>query len=57
MDFNVSPGDALKKVFDEHEFSFTVVMKHGSMTIRFENFTDDFAPWVIYGPDGGEKDT
>lgn len=23
---------------------------------RFENFTDDFATWVIfYGPDGGEK--
>ncbi|MES1222854.1 MAG: cupin domain-containing protein [Bacteroidota bacterium] len=24
---------------------------------RFENFTDDFATWVIfYGPEGGEKD-
>lgn len=24
---------------------------------RFENFTDDFATWVIfYGPNGGEKD-
>ena len=24
---------------------------------RFENFSDDFATWVIfYGPDGGEKD-
>ena len=23
---------------------------------RFENFTDDFATWVIfYGPDGGER--
>ena len=26
------------------------------MEHRFENFTDDFATWVIfYGPDGGEK--
>ena len=25
---------------------------------RFENFTDDFAAWVIfYGPNGGEKST
>jgi mannose-6-phosphate isomerase-like protein (cupin superfamily) len=107
MNFKVSPDDALKKLFDEHEFPFTVVMKHGSMTIEyfapqevdtqtphkqdeiyvivkghgtfycngkkasckkgdvlfvpaglehyFENFSDDFATWVIfYGPDGGE---
>lgn len=25
---------------------------------RFENFTDDFATWVLfYGPEGGESDT
>jgi len=27
------------------------------MEHRFENFTDDFATWVIfYGPEGGEKE-
>jgi mannose-6-phosphate isomerase-like protein (cupin superfamily) len=109
MAFKVSYEDALKKLLDENEFPFTVVMKHGTMTIEFfapqevdtqtphkqdeiyviasghsafyrdgkrvnckkgdvlfvpagmehwfENFTDDFATWVIfYGPDGGEKD-
>ena len=108
MEFKVSYNDALKKLLDEHEFPFTVVLKHGTMTIeffapqevdtqtphkqdeiyviakghgtfwregkrvscktgdilfvpagmehRFENFSDDFATWVIfYGPDGGEK--
>ncbi|MES1222523.1 MAG: cupin domain-containing protein [Bacteroidota bacterium] len=29
-----------------------------AMEHRFENFTDDFACWVIfYGPDGGEKES
>lgn len=107
MNFKVSPEDALKKLLDDYELPFTVVMKHGTMTIEyfapqevdtqtphkqdeiyvivkghstfyrdgertsckkgdilfvpagmehyFENFSDDFATWVIfYGPDGGE---
>lgn len=107
MKYKVSPDEALKKLLDEHEFPFTVLMKHGNMTIEyfapqeidtqtphkqdeiyviisghsgffrsgerinckrgdiifvpagtehyFENFSDDFATWVIfYGPEGGE---
>jgi mannose-6-phosphate isomerase-like protein (cupin superfamily) len=109
MKYKISPDEALKKLLEEYEFPFTVVMKHGTMTIeyfapqeidtqtphkqdelyviikghgafyrdgertsvkkgdvlfvpagmehRFENFSDDFAVWVIfYGPDGGEKE-
>jgi len=109
MTFKVSPDEALMKLLDEKEFPFTVMMKHGSMTVeyfapqqvdtqtphkqdeiyviikghagfysggertsckkgdllfvpagmehRFENFSNDFATWVIfYGPEGGEKD-
>ena len=108
MNFKVTPDEALKKLLDEQEFPFTVVMKHGKMTVEyfapqevdtqtphkqdeiyvilkghatffrngervsckkgdllfvpaamehyFENFSDDFATWVIfYGPEGGEK--
>jgi len=108
MKFKVSPDEALKKLLEENEFPFTVMMKHGSMTVEyfapqdldtqtphkqdeiyviikghsafyldkvrvsckkgdllfvpagkehyFENFSDDFAVWVIfYGPEGGEK--
>jgi mannose-6-phosphate isomerase-like protein (cupin superfamily) len=107
MKFYVTVEEARKQLEKEHEFPFTMVMMHGSMTIeyfepdtvdtqtphkrdelyvivkgestfyrngqrifcekgdvifvpagmehRFENFTDDFATWVIfYGPDGGE---
>lgn len=107
MKYKVSPDEALKKLLEEHEFPFTVLMKHGSMTLEyfapqetdtqtphkqdeiyviisghstfccerercsckrgdilfvpagmehyFENFSDDFATWVIfYGPEGGE---
>jgi mannose-6-phosphate isomerase-like protein (cupin superfamily) len=107
MPFKVSLPEAIKKLKDEHEFPFTVVMKNGTMSVeyfapvdmdtqtphkqdelyiiasgsstffrngervdcnagdvlfvpagiehRFENFTSDFATWVIfYGPDGGE---
>jgi len=35
MDFKVSYEDALKKLLEENEFPFTVVMKHGTMTIEF----------------------
>lgn len=109
MKFKVSPHEARKQLLAEHEFPFTAVMKHGSMTIeyyapetldtqtphkkdeiyviisgsgtfnrneervtvtkgdilfvpagmehRFENFTTDFATWVIfYGDDGGEEE-
>jgi mannose-6-phosphate isomerase-like protein (cupin superfamily) len=108
MKFKVSLAEAKAKLLEESEFPFTVVMKHGSMSIeyyapektdmqtphkqdelyviikgngffmrnaervsckkgdllfvpagmehRFENFSDDFATWVIfYGPDGGEN--
>jgi mannose-6-phosphate isomerase-like protein (cupin superfamily) len=108
MKFKVSPAEAKAKLLEESEFPFTVVMKHGSMSVeyyapektdmqtphkqdelyviikgdgffmrngervsckkgdllfvpagmehRFENFSDDFATWVIfYGPDGGEN--
>ena len=110
MKYKASPDEALKKLLGENEFPFTVMMKHGSMTIEyfapqeidtqtphkqdeiyvvikghatfyrdvektsckkgdilfvpacmehhFENFSDDFAVWVIfYGPDGGEKNS
>ena len=34
-----------------------VLFVPAGMEHRFENFTDDFATWVIfYGPDGGEKE-
>jgi mannose-6-phosphate isomerase-like protein (cupin superfamily) len=34
-----------------------VLFVPAAMEHRFENFTDDFATWVIfYGPDGGEKE-
>jgi len=108
MKYKVSADEALMKLLQEQEFTFTVMMKHGSMTIEyfapqeidtqtphkqdeiyviikghstffrngertsckkgdvlfvpagmehyFENFSDDFATWVIfYGPEGGEK--
>jgi mannose-6-phosphate isomerase-like protein (cupin superfamily) len=108
MKYKVSVEEAKQQLQKEHEFPFTMVMKHGTMTIeyfepdtvdtqtphkrdelyviakgestfyrngqrifcekgdvifvpagvehRFENFTDDFATWVIfYGPDGGEE--
>lgn len=107
MKFKLTAEEALKQLLEEHEFPFTVMMKHGTMTIeyfapqevdtqtphkqdeiyviikghssfyrngekttckkndilfvpagmehRFENFSDDFATWVIfYGADGGE---
>ena len=107
MKFSISVEEAKKQLLEEKEFPFTMVMKHGSMTIeyfapdtvdtqtphkkdelyvivsgesnfyrngdrvfckkgdilfvpagmehRFEDFTSDFATWVIfYGPDGGE---
>jgi mannose-6-phosphate isomerase-like protein (cupin superfamily) len=41
MNFKVSYEDALKKLLDEQEFPFTVVMKHGTMTIEF------FAPQEV----------
>ncbi|MFI5187691.1 MAG: cupin domain-containing protein [Chitinophagales bacterium] len=108
MKFKFSPDEALLKLLKEQEFPFTVLIKHGSMTVEyfalqevdtqiphkqdeiyviikghslfyrdtervsckkgdilfvpagmehhFENFSDDFATWVIfYGPDGGES--
>lgn len=110
MKHKVSSDEALKKLLEEHEYDFIVMMKHGSMTVeyfapqesdtqtphkqdelyiiikghatfycdgermpckktdllfvpagmehRFENFSDDFATWVIfYGPDGGENES
>ena len=107
MNYKITAEEALKKLQEQTEFPFTVMMKHGSMTIeyfapkeidtqtphkqdeiyviikghgifyrngertfckendvlfvpagmehRFENFSDDFAVWVIfYGADGGE---
>jgi mannose-6-phosphate isomerase-like protein (cupin superfamily) len=107
MNFKFSPDDALLKMLKEEMFPFTVVIKHGTMTIEyfapqevdtqtphkqdeiyviikghsnfyrdkeriackkgdiifvpagmehhFENFSDDFATWVIFfGPEGGE---
>ena len=108
MNDKLTADDALKKLLEQSEFPFTVMMKHGTMTIEyfapqqvdtqtphkqdeiyviikghssfcrdgermsckkndvlfvpagmehhFENFSDDFATWVIfYGPEGGEK--
>jgi mannose-6-phosphate isomerase-like protein (cupin superfamily) len=108
MKYKASPDEALIKMLEENELPFTVMMKHGSMTLEyfapqeidtqtphkqdeiyiiikghssfyrngehisckkndvlfvpagmehyFENFSDDFATWVIfYGPDGGEE--
>ena len=107
MKYRVTPEEALKQLREQSELPFTVMMKHGSMTLeyfapkkvdtqmphkqdeiyviidgngtfyrngertackkndilfvpaemehRFENFSDDFAVWVIfYGADGGE---
>ena len=109
MKYKATAEEALKQLLEQSELPFTVIMKHGSMTIeyfapqeidtqiphkqdeiyvvikghgtflrenkrmpckkndvlfvpagmehRFENFSDDFAVWVIfYGPDGGETD-
>jgi mannose-6-phosphate isomerase-like protein (cupin superfamily) len=110
MEFKFSPEEALLKLFKEEMFPFTVVIKHGTMTIEyfapqevdtqtphkqdeiyviikghsnfyrdterisckkgdiifvpagmehhFENFSDDFATWVIFfGPEGGEGES
>lgn len=107
MKYRTTPDEAVKQLLEQTEFPFTVMMKHGTMTIeyfaprevdtqtphkqdeiyvitkghatfsrdgertncekndvlfvpagmehRFENFSEDFATWVIfYGPDGGE---
>lgn len=42
-----------RKPFGPHEVLFAAAgVEH-----RFENFTDDFAVWVVfYGPEGGEVD-
>ncbi len=42
-----------RTTFREGDFLFVAAgIEH-----RFENFTDDFATWVIfYGPEGGEKE-
>ncbi len=42
-----------RTTFKEGDFLFVAAgIEH-----RFENFTDDFATWVIfYGPEGGEKE-
>jgi mannose-6-phosphate isomerase-like protein (cupin superfamily) len=107
MNYKATPDDALRKLLEVADFPFTVMMKHGTMTVEyyapqeidtqtphkqdeiyviikghgtfyrngertpckkgdllfvpagmehwFENFSDDFATWVIfYGPEGGE---
>ncbi|MBT8305754.1 MAG: cupin domain-containing protein [Maribacter sp.] len=45
-------NDGNRTTFEQGDFLFVAAGdKH-----RFENFTDDFATWVIfYGPEGGEK--
>ncbi len=42
---------------DQHPFSAgDVLFVPAGVEHRFENFTDDFATWVIfYGPEGGEQ--
>lgn len=35
MKFKFSPDEAEKKLLEEHEFPFTVMMKHGSMTVEY----------------------
>ena len=107
-DYKISLSQAIEALQKEATQKFTVLLKHGSMSVeyfspdkidtqtphkqdelyvivsgsgtffrngervlfnandvlfvpagmehRFENFTDDFATWVIfYGPDGGEE--
>ena len=47
-------NDGFRKPFQPGELLFVPAgVEH-----RFENFSDDFATWVIfYGPEGGEKTT
>ena len=35
MNFKVTAEDALKQLMEQNEFPFTVIMKHGSMTIEY----------------------
>lgn len=35
MKFKISPAEAKKQLLEENEFPFTVVMKHGSMSIEY----------------------
>ncbi len=35
MNYKVSAEDALKQLMEQNEFPFTVMMKHGSMTIEY----------------------
>lgn len=35
MKAKVSPAEALEQLLQEQEFPFTVVMKHGSMTVEY----------------------
>ena len=46
-------NDGKRTTFRKGDFLFVAAgIEH-----RFENFTDDFATWVIfYGPEGGEKE-
>jgi hypothetical protein len=104
MNYKVTAEDALKQLMEQSEFPFTVMMKHGSMTIEYfapkevdtqtqhkqdeiyssmgialyrngekvlckkrcpvcscrygtslENFSDDFAVWVIFMDPSGEE--
>lgn len=47
-------NDGIRKPFQPGELLFVPAgIEH-----RFENFSDDFATWVIfYGPEGGERST
>ncbi len=45
-------NDGERTTFSEGDFLFV----RAGIEHRFENFTDDFATWVLfYGPEGGEK--
>jgi hypothetical protein len=35
MKYKFSPDEAVKKLLEEHEFPFTVMIKHGSMTVEY----------------------
>ena len=41
MNYKVTADDALKQLMEQTEFPFTVMMKHGSMTIEY------FAPQEV----------
>jgi mannose-6-phosphate isomerase-like protein (cupin superfamily) len=51
-------GDFIKGVERKHCVAHDIIFVEAGLDHRFENFSDDFATWVIFwGQNGGENQT